>query len=115
MPYSLFLMFFIVLPVSGMLFALRRSLRRKHLLILAVLAVLGLIYAIPWLNYVVASGVWYYDPKLVLTVPLGYAPLEDYAFFALQIMLTGLIGLWLWRRYYRTEFEHRSGIDQSGE
>src|SRR5258705_12963006 len=107
MPYSLFLIFFVMLPLSGMLFALRRSLRRKHLVLLSVLAVFGLVYTTPLVNYLVASGVWYYDPKLVSNVPLGYAPLEVYVFFALLTFLPGLIALWFWGPYSRGEFEHR--------
>jgi lycopene cyclase domain-containing protein len=111
MSYSLFLIFFVMLPVSGMLFALRRSLRRRHILLLFILAVVALLYSTPWENYLVASGVSYFDPKVVTNI-LGYVPLEEYLFLIMQAFLTGLIVLWLWRRYHRAEFNHRSGIDQ---
>jgi lycopene cyclase domain-containing protein len=109
MPYSIFLIFFVVLPISGVLFALRRSLRRIHILSLFVLAVVAIVYATAWDNYVVAAGVKYYDPRTLLNLILGYVPIEDYFLFILQAILIGLFTLWLWRRFYRAEFEHRSG------
>jgi lycopene beta-cyclase len=54
------------------------------------LALLALVYATPWDNYLVASGVWWYDPRLVTGVVLGWVPLEEYTFFVLQTLLTGL-------------------------
>ncbi|MDZ4763293.1 MAG: lycopene cyclase domain-containing protein [Chloroflexota bacterium] len=46
-------------------------------------------YTTPWDNYLVASRVWWYDPKLVTGIILGYVPLEEYTFFVLQTLLTG--------------------------
>jgi lycopene cyclase domain-containing protein len=106
MPYSVFLIFFILLPFSGMLFAFRRSLRRIHIVIILTLAVLILAYVTSWDNYLVASGVKYY---VAGETTLGYVPILEYLFFVLQALLTGLFALWLWRRYYSEEFRHRSG------
>jgi lycopene cyclase domain-containing protein len=54
------------------------------------LALLALVYTTPWDNYLVASGVWWYDPRLVTGLVLGWVPIEEYAFFVLQTLLTGL-------------------------
>jgi lycopene cyclase domain-containing protein len=54
---------------------------------------LALIYTTPWDNYLVASGVWYYNPKLVTGIVFGYVPLEEYTFFLLETILSGL---WWW-------------------
>ncbi len=51
---------------------------------------LALIYTTPWDNYLVATGVWYYDPNLVTGIVLGYVPIEEYTFFVVQTLLTGL-------------------------
>ena len=110
MPYSVFLIFFVVLPFSGLLFALRRALRRIHVLIIVTLAVLTLVYVTPWDNYLVASGVKYF---IAGEATLGYVPIGEYLFFILQAPLTGLFALWLWRRYYHTEFRHRSGDEDA--
>jgi lycopene cyclase domain-containing protein len=54
---------------------------------------LAVIYTTPWDNYLVASGVWYYKPQLVSGLILGYVPIEEYTFFVLETILTGL---WWW-------------------
>ncbi len=46
----------------------------------------------------VATGVWRYDPALVTGITLGWVPLEEYLFFILQPLLTGLGFLLLARR-----------------
>jgi lycopene beta-cyclase len=52
--------------------------------------IIALIYTTPWDNYLVATGVWFYDPALVTGVLLGWVPIEEYTFFVLQPILTGL-------------------------
>lgn len=53
--------------------------------------VLAVAYTTPWDNYLVATGVWYYDPALVTGVVFGYVPLEEYTFFVLETLLVGLL------------------------
>jgi lycopene cyclase domain-containing protein len=55
--------------------------------------ILAVIYTTPWDNYLVASGVWYYNPQLVSGLILGYVPIEEYTFFVLETILAGL---WWW-------------------
>jgi lycopene cyclase domain-containing protein len=50
-------------------------------------------YTTPWDNYLVATGVWFYNPELVTGIVLGYVPIEEYAFFVLETLLAGL---WWW-------------------
>ena len=38
--------------------------------------VMALVYTSPWDNYLVATGVWYYAPKLVSGIILGYVALN---------------------------------------
>ncbi|MFO7585721.1 MAG: lycopene cyclase domain-containing protein, partial [Anaerolineales bacterium] len=47
----------------------------------------------PWDNYLVATGVWYYNPALVTGIVIGYVPIEEYTFFIVE---TILVGLWWW-------------------
>jgi lycopene cyclase domain-containing protein len=110
MTYILFLFLFMCLPLVGLALTLRGSLRRQHLTMLIALVTIAVVYTTPWDNYLVATRVWYYNPQLVLSVPLGYVPLEEYAFFILQTFLTGLFALWLWRRYYPSDFAEKSGL-----
>lgn len=52
--------------------------------------VVAVVYTTPWDNYLVATGVWYYDPDLVTGIVLGYVPIEEYTFFVVQSVLAGL-------------------------
>jgi lycopene beta-cyclase len=66
-------------------------------LALAAHVVVALAYTTPWDNYLVATRVWWYDPQLVTGVTIGWVPIEEYTFFVLQTLLTGLWLLWLAR------------------
>jgi lycopene cyclase domain-containing protein len=54
---------------------------------------LAVIYTTPWDNYLVATGVWYYNPDLVTGIVIGYVPIEEYTFFVVETILAGL---WWW-------------------
>jgi lycopene beta-cyclase len=58
-------------------------------LALAVHVVVAVAYTTPWDNHLVARGVWGYPPGRVLAT-LGYVPVEEYAFFVVQTLATGL-------------------------
>jgi lycopene beta-cyclase len=67
-------------------------------LLIVAHVIAAVIWTTPWDNYLVATGVWYYDPSLVSGITIGYVPIEEYMFFVLQTVLTGLWLLWLGRR-----------------
>ena len=73
---------------------------RKQPAWLALLAhvIAAVVWTTPWDNYLVATGVWYYDPRLVTGITLGWVPIEEYTFFVVQTLITGLWLLWLGRR-----------------
>ncbi len=100
MSYSLFLAIFIGLPLITLILYARVRITRRAALGLLIMMLLALVYTTPWDNYLVATHVWYYNPALVLNIIFGYVPLEEYTFFILQTLLTGLFTLWLWRRFY---------------
>ena len=54
---------------------------------------LAMLYTTPWDNYLVATGVWYYNPDLVTGIVIGYVPIEEYTFFVVETILSGL---WWW-------------------
>jgi lycopene beta-cyclase len=58
-------------------------------LALAAHAVVAFVYTTPWDNYLVYREVWGYPPGRVLAT-IGYVPLEEYAFFLIQTLATGL-------------------------
>jgi len=65
---------------------------KKAVSLLAITAI-AFLYTTPWDNYLVQHEVWGYGEGRVLAT-LGYVPIEEYAFFILQPLLTGL---WLYR------------------
>jgi lycopene cyclase domain-containing protein len=71
--------------------------------------VLAVVYTTPWDNYLVASGVWTYDPALVTGIILGWVPLEEYTFFVVQTILTGL---WLAFLMRRMAFDRRTPLQR---
>ena len=54
---------------------------------------LAVAYTTPWDNYLVATGVWYYNTELVTGLVIGYVPIEEYTFFVVETILAGL---WWW-------------------
>lgn len=69
-----------------------------HLRAIAVLVCVAVIYTTPWDNYLVANQVWWYEPTLVTGITLGWVPIEEYSFFILQTVLTGLWIIYLCRQ-----------------
>ena len=64
---------------------------------IAVLVIVAVAYTTPWDNYLVATRVWWYDPDLVTGITFGYVPLEEYTFFVVQTVMTGLFTLLVMR------------------
>lgn len=56
---------------------------------LPLMGLIAFIYTTPWDNYLIYRGVWSYDMTRVIAT-VGYVPVEEYAFFLLQPLLTGL-------------------------
>ncbi len=101
MKYFGFLAKFVVIPLAILTFLNWRDSKRGRKLpealqgmpiekTLAGMSAVALTYTTPWDNYLVATRVWWYKPELVTGVILGYVPLEEYTFFILQTLLTGV-------------------------
>jgi hypothetical protein len=88
LSYSAFHLLFVLPPIAALAYAGPR-LTRERAVGIAVLAAIAFVYTTPWDNYLIAQGVWSYPPGAVLG-RVGYAPYEEYAFFVLQPILTGL-------------------------
>lgn len=63
--------------------------------------VVAFVYTTPWDNYLVATSVWWYDPALVTGYTIGWVPIEEYTFFVLQTILTGMWVVWLMMKLKR--------------
>jgi lycopene beta-cyclase len=109
MAYFSFLAVFIGIPLALMALLTWRDRRNGKALppslsqlpgwlLIVAHVIAAVIWTTPWDNYLVATGVWYYNPALVSGVTLGWVPIEEYAFFVVQTVLTGLWLLWLGRR-----------------
>ena len=92
MTYAGFLAAFLLPPIA--LLAVRtliaRSLPRRGLLSIAILALIALLYTTPWDNFLIANHIWWYEPTRVIGLALGWVPVEEYLFFILQPIATGL-------------------------
>ncbi len=81
-----------ILPPIALLAATslaRHRVGRRPAVCIAVVAAIALAYTTPWDNYLVGRGIWSYGEDRVLAT-IGYVPVEEYLFFALQPVLTGL-------------------------
>lgn len=108
MTYFGFLLYFLVIPILILLWLTWRDhsrgtpgfmipVNRFAWVTLGSLILIAVVYTTPWDNYLVATGVWGYNPVLVTGITLGWVPLEEYLFFILQPILTGLWTLYLVR------------------
>lgn len=95
MTYFNFLIVFVILPAAALTVWVRPT--RREWLVLGALLVVTYLWTTPWDNYLVGSGVWYYDPQLVSGIVFGWVPLEEYLFFGLQVWLSGMWTLGLRR------------------
>jgi len=69
----------------------------KAWIVILAICVVAFVYTTPWDNYLVATNVWWYDIELVTGIIFGYVPIEEYTFFILQPIATGLFLLLLMR------------------
>ncbi|MEM7033367.1 MAG: lycopene cyclase domain-containing protein [Chloroflexota bacterium] len=101
MTYFGFLLRFLIIPILILLVLLFYSEKRGQKpfaslrswsgwAAIALHILIAVIYTTPWDNYLVATRVWWYDPNLVTGITFGWVPIEEYTFFVLQPIMTGL-------------------------
>ena len=101
MTYFGFLLRFLVVPILVLLVVHFTDIKNRRenprfkagrlfWIAVGIHILLALLYTTPWDNYLVATGVWYYNPQLVSGVVLGYVPIEEYTFFVLETLFAGL-------------------------
>jgi lycopene cyclase domain-containing protein len=93
MTYLVFHLVLVVPPIVLMAVTLPSSLDDlggwRARAALPLIAAIALTYTTAWDNYLVAREVWWYGPDRVLAT-IGFVPVEEYLFFVLQPILTGL-------------------------
>lgn len=120
MTYFGFLLRFLVIPILiflGITYRDNRNHRqmrgfhngRAVWIAIAIHIGLAVIYTTPWDNYLVATGVWYYNPDLVSGRLIGYVPIEEYSFFVLETILSGLWWWFIARRLFPLPEERGAG------
>jgi lycopene cyclase domain-containing protein len=93
MTYLQFHLLFLLPPLAILSTRLPRAfaaLGPRARLGLIVIPLIALVYTTPWDNYLVANEIWGYGEGRVLGT-IGWVPIEEYAFFVLQPLLTGMI------------------------
>jgi len=109
MTYFGFLSIFLLIPILFFLFVAWRDKRQGRQIpgfkngravwfAIGLHMLIAVIYTTPWDNYLVATGVWTYNPGLVTGRVIGYVPVEEYTFFLLETLLAGLVWWALARR-----------------
>ena len=109
MTYFGFLVLFLIPPILLFAFLAWRDGRQGRLIsgfrngwpvpaAIGIHMLTAMIYTTPWDNYLVATGVWTYNPALVTGRVIGYVPVEEYTFFILETLLAGLVWWALARR-----------------
>lgn len=93
MSYLTFHLVFLAPLIAAMLFWYRSPSQEKKdtrvRLAIPVICLIAVSYTTPWDNYLVAKEVWWYGPDRVLGT-IGHVPVEEYLFFVLQPLFTGL-------------------------
>lgn len=91
MTYLGFITVFLLPPILLLLLLGRKNRKRIPGFGFSVLLLcfIAFVYTTPWDNFLVASSIWGYPPERILGT-LGHVPYEEYAFFILQPILTGL-------------------------
>ncbi|MCS6801819.1 MAG: lycopene cyclase domain-containing protein [Chloroflexota bacterium] len=98
MTYFRFLAVFLLPPIALFGLLARRRLDWRLLWTLGALSSVAVAYTTPWDNLIVLNGVWDWDRAKVVGRTIGVVPLEEYCFFILQTLATGLLAGWLARR-----------------
>jgi lycopene cyclase domain-containing protein len=106
MTYAQLLLVFVVTPAvalgAAILFARYQTRGQKRpaplwpkLALLLALMGVATLYTIPWDDHLIAIGVWWYRPALLLGLSIGHIPIEEALFFPLQTLLVGAWWIWL--------------------
>ncbi|GAC1438295.1 MAG: hypothetical protein NVSMB65_12610 [Chloroflexota bacterium] len=90
MSYLTFVVIFLVVPIGALVVAYRRGAARWPWGVFAGLALVALAYTGPWDNALIANGVWAFGRGRVVGT-IGLVPIEEYVFYVLQVVLTGIV------------------------
>ncbi|MCS7001289.1 MAG: lycopene cyclase domain-containing protein [Dehalococcoidia bacterium] len=95
MTYFRYLGLFLAPPILLFGWLTRRTRDRRDLVTLVGLSAMAVAYTTPWDNLIVLNKVWDWNPKRVTGIVFGVVPLEEYCFFVLQTVATGLFTMFV--------------------
>ncbi|BAZ11212.1 hypothetical protein NIES4071_30380 [Calothrix sp. NIES-4071] len=112
MSYFTFHLIFIIPPILLLVWLQRKPFANiggnRAQLAIPLIALMALVYTTPWDNYLVFREIWGYGSGRVIGT-IGYVPIEEYLFFILQPILTGLWLSFLLRHNQPVQNESFSG------
>jgi lycopene cyclase domain-containing protein len=115
MTYLQFLLLFLGIPLCIVFSLYKKSElphKKEYRFAIMLLIFLAVSYTTPWDNYLVRTGVWMYGEGRILGT-IGYVPIEEYCFFILQTILSGLICFLLQRTLPLTKKAPSSGAKKT--
>jgi lycopene beta-cyclase len=96
--YLEFLGIFLLPPIAGLLVLERGRLPRRLAWQLGAIVVVAVVYTAPWDRVLIVQSVWSYPAAQVAGQTVLRVPVEEYGFYALQVVLAGLVTASLLRR-----------------
>lgn len=112
MSYFTFHLIFIIPPILLLAWLQQKPFANiggnRAQLALPLIALMALVYTTPWDNYLVFREIWGYGSGRVVGT-IGYVPIEEYLFFILQPILTGLWLSYLLRHKQPLQNQSSSG------
>ena len=85
MYYLEFVFTFLLIPAIVLIFFIKKRTQRDTLGLIIHL-IIAVLYTVPWDNYLIKNGIWYYDDKLI-TDTIFLIPIGEYLFILLQTTL----------------------------
>ncbi|PWN34039.1 uncharacterized protein FA14DRAFT_161601, partial [Meira miltonrushii] len=94
--YSHFHLVFTLPPLTILYVLAKPFLTQLDYSKLIILPIIAFVWTTPWDNELVRKGAWWY-PRSCVLARIGYVPVEEYAFFILQSLITSLLTILITR------------------
>lgn len=106
--YSHFHLVFTLPPLTILYVLAKPFLTQLDYSKLIILPIIAFVWTTPWDNELVRKGAWWY-PRSCILARIGYVPVEEYAFFILQSLITSLLTILITRWPTPRSFDGKYG------